>query len=158
MARITALLLVLPLLGCPQESEPQLSPAELAAKNRIECQALATQQSGFDPLTAEEPPRTISSTRRRGGETLGSGAVVRGAAGGAALGALGGAIAGNAGTGAAAGAAVGGLVGGVRRHRETNEMVTTTRPNPDYEAYVANRQSFKSAFEGCLAQRRGAAQ
>jgi hypothetical protein len=159
MARITALFLVLPLLGCPQEAaEPQLSPAEKAAKDRIECQALATQQSGFDPLTAEEPPRTISSTHRRGGETLGSGAVVKGAAGGAALGVVGGAIAGNAGTGAAAGAAIGGLMGGVRRHKETNEMVTTTHANPDYEAYVAKRQSFKSAFEGCLAQRRGAAQ
>jgi hypothetical protein len=117
------MLLLLVLVACQQT----LTPAEKAAKDRAECQAEATQKSGFEPLNAAEPPRTVSSTHRRGGETLGSAAVAKGAAGGAAMGALGGAIAGDAGEGAATGA----LIGGVRRHRETNEMVTTSHANPE---------------------------
>lgn len=140
------------LAACQQ----QLTPEEQAAKDRAECQALASGESGFDPLTADEPPRTLSSTQRRGGKVLGSGDVAKGAAGGAALGALGGAIAGDAGVGAAAGAAVGGLIGGVRRHRETNEMVTTTHANPNYQEYAEARASFKRAFDQCLAEREGA--
>jgi hypothetical protein len=145
----TTLLALLLLVGC----EKPLTPAEKAAKDRAECQALATQQSGFDPLTAEEPPRTISSTQRRGGEVVGSGAIVGGAAKGAVVGVVGGAVMGNPGGGAAAGAAVGGLMGGARRHRETNEMVTKTRTNPDYEQFMAKKSTFKTAFDGCLAQR-----
>jgi hypothetical protein len=154
MRRAIGVFAALALAACQQ----QLSPAEKAAKDRSECQALATQQSGFDPLTAEEPPRTISTTARRGGEVVGSGAVAGGAARGAAVGAIGGAIAGSPGTGAAAGAAVGGLIGGVRRHRETNEMVTTTRRNPEYEQYVQAKNAFRSAFDGCLTARAGADQ
>jgi hypothetical protein len=154
MRQATSLIMLLMLAAC----QPELSPAEKAAKDRSECQALATQQSGFDPLTAEEPPRTISTTRRRGGEVVGSGAMVKGAAGGAALGAIGGAIAGSPGTGAAAGAAIGGLLGGVRRHRETNEMVTTTHTNPEYVEYTEAKDAFKTAFDRCLAQRAGANQ
>jgi hypothetical protein len=152
----TAIILsgLLAMLAC----QPELTPAEKAAKDRAECQALATQQTGFDPLTAEEPPRTISSTQRRGGETLGSGAVVKGAAQGAVLGVVGGAIMGDAGAGAGAGAAIGGLMGGVKRHRETNEMVTRTSTNPAYEQFVQSRQAFKTAFDGCLAARAGGGQ
>ena len=154
--RWTVGVLILPLLqGC--SAEPELTPAQRAAQDRSECQALATNQSGFDPLTAEEPPRTVSTTTRRGGQVVGSGDIARGAAGGAALGAIGGAIAGNAGTGAAAGAAMGGLVGGVRRHRETNEMVTRSHTNPEYTDYVEQRDAFRTAFELCLAQREAAA-
>jgi len=152
MRRALCMLALMLLVACQQ----QLTPAEKAAKDRNECQAIATQKSGFDPLTAAEPARTVSSTHRRGGETLGSGAVAKGAAGGAAMGAVGGAIAGDAGEGAAAGAAIGALLGGVRRHRETNEMVTSSHANPEYQAYVKARTAFKSAFEQCLAARGGA--
>jgi hypothetical protein len=82
--------------------------------------------------------------------------VVKGAAEGAVVGVIGGAIAGEAGTGAAAGAAVGGLIGGVRRHRETREMVTSTRPNPEYGEYVAKKKAYKSALDACLASRASA--
>ena len=154
MRQVISLLILLVLAACQQE----LSPAEKAAKDRSECQALATRQTGFDPLTAEEPVRTISTTQRRGGQVVGSGAVVKGAAGGAALGAVGGAIMGNAGGGAAAGAAIGGLMGGVRRHQETNEMVTTTQTNPEYVEYMEAKDAFKAAFDQCLAGREGADQ
>jgi hypothetical protein len=135
---------------------PPLTPTEKAAKDRSECSVVAIDQSGFDPVTAEEPPRTISSTHQRGGEVIGSGAVVKGAAEGAVVGVIGGAIAGEAGTGAAAGAAVGGLIGGVRRHRETKEMVTSTRTNPEYTEYVEKKKAYKSALDACLASRAAA--
>lgn len=127
--------------------------AEEIAKDRSECQVVATRTSGFDPILAEEPPRTISSTERRGGEVVGSGAVVGGAARGAAVGAIGGAIAGDAGTGAAAGAAIGALFGGARRHRETNEMVTHTQANPEYTAYKEAKDAFRASFDACMVQR-----
>jgi hypothetical protein len=138
--------------GCEQE----LTPAERAAQDRSECQALATQESGFDPLTAQEPPRTISTTARRGGKVVGEGDIVKGAAKGAVLGVVGGAIMGSAGKGAGAGAAVGGLMGGAKRYQETNEMVTTTHTNPDYTAFSEARSAFKKSFESCLAQRQAA--
>jgi len=147
-----ALIAVFAMTGC--EREPELTPAEKAAKDRAECQAIASAQSGFDPLTAAEPPpKTIQTTSRRGGEVVGSGAVVKGAAGGAALGALGGAIMGNAGRGAGAGAAMGGVMGGVKRHQQTNEMVTRSHPNPEYAAYIEAKDGFRTAFEQCLNQR-----
>ena len=155
MRRAIALLVLLNLAGC-QEQTPPLSPAEKAAQDRAECQVLATQQTGFDPLTAEAPPRTISTTHRRGGSVAGG--AVKGAAGGAALGVVGGAIAGNAGKGAAAGAAVGGLLGGAKRYKESNEMVTRTHTNPDYTAFVEQKKAFKQSFETCLATRKEPAQ
>lgn len=125
--RRVGLLFALPmLLAC----EPELTLAQQVKKVASECHDLAEQQSGFDLLIAEEPPRTISNTERRGGDVVGSGAIARGAAGGAALGAIGGAIADDAGTGAGVGAAVGGLLGGIRRHRETNEPVTAGDRRP----------------------------
>lgn len=157
MQRLVVLSGVLALLAA-SACQPELTPAEKAAKDRSECQALATQQSGFDPLTAQEPPRTISTTSRRGGEVIGSGEIVKGAAKGAALGVVGGAIMGNAGKGAGAGAAIGGLMGGYNRHKQTNEMVTRTHTNPEYENYEQSREDFRTAFDQCLAGRAGGAQ
>lgn len=154
IARISAIVLVA-LTGC----EEPLSPAEKAAKDRAECQAIATNRSGYDPLTAPEPPpKTIQTTHQRGGKVVGSGDIVKGAAGGAALGAIGGAIMGNAGGGAGAGAAIGGLMGGVKRHKQTNETVTTSHPNPEYEEFMAGKNEFKTAFEHCLQERAEAPQ
>jgi len=159
MRRTSALVAAVLLAGC--EKPPQLTPAEKAAKDRAECQALATQQSAFDPLTAEEPPRTISSTHRRGGEGAGqvAGGVVEGAAKGAVLGVVGGAILGSPGRGAGAGAAIGGIWGGAQKHHEANETVTTTQANPEYESFMAKKNAFNAAFNACLGQRAaGAAQ
>jgi hypothetical protein len=84
-------------------------------KDKWECRAWATRQTGFDPAarsTASSPPPPREAPR---------GGVVRGAAGGAAIGAVGGAIAGNAGKGAAIGAATGGLVGAMRRNDQIRQ-------------------------------------
>jgi hypothetical protein len=150
MRPIFAVLGILLLAAC----EKPLSPTEQAAKDRSECIVVAIDQSGFDPTTAEAPPRTVSSSHKRGG-TFEEGAVDvgKGVAGGAVAGVVGGAIMGDAGRGAAAGAAVGGLIGGVNHYKKRQETVTTTRPNPEYEAYEANKAAYKSALEQCLAAR-----
>jgi hypothetical protein len=143
-------LMGLALVGC----EKELTPTEQAAKDRGECMVLATERSGFDPITAEEPPRTISSSHKRGGD-LKEGAidVGKGAVGGAVAGVVGGAIMGEAGRGAAAGAAVGGLIGGARHYKKRQEIVTVTQPNPAYQEYAAAKAAYKSALEQCLAAR-----
>jgi hypothetical protein len=84
---------------------------------------------------------------------VGSGAVAKGAVVGGLVGVAGGAIAGNAGAGAAIGAGAGALMGGVRRHRETQKMVTTTRQNPEYAAWVARKDGYRNAFDACMNQR-----
>lgn len=141
------------LAGCEQKPPP-LSPMEKAAKDRSECMVVAQSQSGFDPLIAEAPPRTVSSTQERGG-TFKEGAidVGKGAAGGAVAGVVGGAIMGDAGKGAGAGAAIGALFGGAKHYQKRNEMVTTTRPNPAYQEYEQQKASYKSAFDQCLTAR-----
>ena len=152
IATLAALLLVV-LAGCEQKPPP-LSPMEKAAKDRSECMVVAQTQSGFDPLTAEAPPRTVSSTHERGG-TAGEAVmdVGKGAAGGAVAGVVGGAIMGDAGKGAGAGAAIGALFGGAKHYQKRNEMVTTTRPNPAYQEYEQQKASYKSAFDQCLTAR-----
>jgi hypothetical protein len=142
--------LALAALAC----EPALSPMEKAAKDKGECMVLATEQTGFDPLTAEEPPRTVSSTQQRGGDLKGGAIDVgKGAVGGAVAGVVGGAIMGDAGRGAGAGAAVGGLIGGARYYQKSKEMVTTTHPNPEYQKYAEDKAAYKSALEQCIASR-----
>jgi hypothetical protein len=66
---------------------------------------------------------------------------------------VGGAIMGEAGKGAAAGAAVGGLIGGAKHYKKRQEVVTTTRPNPEYEEYQARKAAYRDALEQCLASR-----
>jgi hypothetical protein len=130
---------------------PELTPLEREAKNRGECHVIAVSQSQFDPTLAEEEPvRTISETHKKGGDVVGSGAVAKGAAKGAVGGVVIGAIAGDAGKGAAIGAGAGALIGGVRRRQETQKMVTTTRPNPAYTAFVEKKNAYRSAFDACM--------
>ncbi len=137
---------------------PEVSPEEKAAQDRAACNERAIQETSFDPVLAEEPPRTLSTTREAGGKVVGSGAIAKGAIGGAAVGAVGGAIAGDVGTGAAIGAAAGGLFGGVKRHAATKKQVTKTYANPDYTAYVQAKESYKASLQRCLAERQGVSQ
>jgi hypothetical protein len=81
---------------------------EQQSKDTAECQAMAVQQSGFDPARA---PAATAPVPRATGERA------RGAARGAAVGATAGAIGEEAGKGAAAGAAAGTVAGGVRKRQ-----------------------------------------
>jgi hypothetical protein len=136
-----------------QAAVPELSPIEKEAKARGECHVLAVSQAQFDPTMADEPPRTISETHQAGGKVVGSGAIAKGAAKGALVGVAGGAVVGEAGKGAAAGAVGGALIGGMRRRQETQKMVTTTRTNPEYTAYVERKTAYRQAFDACLSAR-----
>ncbi len=124
---------------------------EQEAQDRAACQIVATRVTGFDPITTEEPPRTITTTEKM--ESHAGSQVVGGAARGAAVGALGGAIAGDAGTGAAAGAAIGGLMGGARHRRQKNTVVEHTQTNPEYTAYKAAKDEFRTSFNSCMVQK-----
>lgn len=148
--RLTGVVLAFTFLAC----QPELTPTEKAAKDRSECMMLATDETGFDPITAEAPPRTVSESHQRGGDAKEAAVDVgKGAVGGAVAGVIGGAIMDDAGGGAAAGAAIGGLVGGVRHYKKRKEIVTTTRPNPEYEGYLQAKAAFSNALEECLAAR-----
>ena len=50
------------------QPEVELTPTEKAAKDRSECMVVATDQSGFDPIIAEAPVRTVSESHARGGD------------------------------------------------------------------------------------------
>jgi YMGG-like Gly-zipper len=87
--------------------------ADQQTKDSGECQAIAVQQSGFDPAKAQAAaaqPQQAAGRER-----------VKGAARGAAVGAAAGAIGGDAGTGAAAGAAAGTVAGGMRKRHARRE-------------------------------------
>lgn len=129
---------------------------EQQAKDKGECQAWATQQTGFDPLT---PPPQPSASEPPPSAAQEEGQVVRGAARGAALGAVVGAIAGDAGTGAAAGAAGGALMGGMRRRdarieNEQQQDAYRQRQQSAYQqalnAYNQKRATFERAMSTCL--------
>jgi hypothetical protein len=157
MARTLGLLVVL--LALPAAAQELViypskgQSAEQQMKDKGECYAWAQQQTGFDPMTAEAPPKTVTTALPQE-KTFGSGAAVRGAAGGAAVGAVTGAIMGDAGKGAAAGAAGGALIGTIRRHREVRNAPTSeTHANPEYERYAARREQYNKAVKACLSGR-----
>ena len=111
------------------------------------CSNWAVQQSGFDPNRVVAPPPPPPQER-----VVGSGALVRGAAGGAALGAVGGAIGGDAGKGAAIGAGVGALFGGMRRANEINQEQQVYQSQvAQQQAVIANGQAnYDRAFAACM--------
>ena len=63
MRRTTVLLAFLLVPGCA--AEPELTPAQRAAQDRSECQALATSQSGFDP------PKQVDAIENKSDMSLG---------------------------------------------------------------------------------------
>jgi hypothetical protein len=123
--------------------------AEQQDKDKWECRAWATKQSGFDPaarITPSTPPPARQAPK---------GGLVRGAAGGAALGAIGGAIVGNAGKGAAIGAAGGGLLGTVRRNDQIRQQEYADQQWARQNAaqYEQNRSNWVRAVKACLTGR-----
>jgi len=113
------------------------------------CSRWAVEQAGFDPrsgrATSAPPPPPDS-------KVVGSGAMVRGAAGGAALGAIGGAIGGNAGKGAAIGAGVGAVFGGLRRHSEIQEEKEAHQREAAMQRNVIEngQANYDRAFAACM--------
>lgn len=123
--------------------------AEQQDKDKWECRAWATKQTGFDPAarpTASTPPPASQAPK---------GGLVRGAAGGAALGAIGGAIGGNAGKGAAIGAAGGGLLGVMRRNDQVRQEQYAHQQWAQQNAaqYEQSRSQWVRAVKACLTGR-----
>jgi predicted lipid-binding transport protein (Tim44 family) len=123
--------------------------AEQQDKDKWECRAWATKQTGFDPaarITASSPPPARQAPK---------GGLIRGAAGGAGIGAIGGAIAGNAGKGAAIGAATGGLLGTVRRNDQIRqeEYAHQQWAQQNVAQYEQNRSSWVRAVKACITGR-----
>ena len=123
--------------------------AEQQDKDKWECRAWATKQTGFDPaarITASTPPPARQAPK---------GGVLRGAAGGAAIGAVGGAIGGNAGKGAAIGAGAGGLLGAVRRNNQVRdeEYAQQQWAQQNVAQYEQNRSSWVRAVKACITGR-----
>ena len=123
--------------------------AEQQDKDKWECRAWATKQSGFDPANPQipgGPPPAVGAPQ---------GGLFRGAAGGAALGAIGGAIGGNAGKGAAIGGATGALFGGMRRRRwaEQEQFQQSAYMQQQQNALNQGRSNFNQAFGVCMTGR-----
>jgi len=120
--------------------------AEQQDKDKWECRAWASKQTGFDPTsrpTASTPPPARQA--RKGG-------LVRGAAGGAALGAVGGAIGGDAGKGAAIGAAGGGMLGVMRRNNQVRDEQSAHQQwaQQNVAQYEQQRANWVRGVKACL--------
>jgi YmgG-like glycine-zipper protein len=114
--------------------------AEQQSKDSAECQAIAVQQSGFDPAKAQAavgPPPPAAGGQR-----------VKGAARGAAVGAAAGAIGGDAGKGAAAGAAAGTAAGGMKKRQEAREQ--TAQAQQQQASAAQGQAGYDKALAGCM--------
>ena len=151
--RIWVVLLLLSLAGgSAWAAEPFIYPTkgqtpQQTEQDKFECYTWAKQQTGFDPMQAQQaaPPPPSSSPQHQG-------QVVRGAAGGAALGAIGGAIAGDAGKGAAIGAATGGGLGAMRkRSSHRNQQAQYQQQVQQQEGqYQQQRSEYDRAYGACI--------
>jgi hypothetical protein len=113
--------------------------AEQQAKDGGECQAVAVQQSGFDPAKAQA---AATPSQPAGGERA------KGAARGAAVGAAAGAIGGDAGKGAAAGAAAGTVAGGSRKRQAGREQAAQAQQQET--AAAQGQGAFDKALITCM--------
>lgn len=115
---------------------------EQTQRDKGECMAWASQQSGFDPTAPRSSAPPPPSQAPTGAPLLG------GATRGAAVGAVGGAIGGDAGKGAATGA----LIGGVRRREQAREQQYAQQPSAQQQSSQFNQQqgNFNRAYGACL--------
>jgi hypothetical protein len=109
-------------------------------QDKFECYSWAKQQTGFDPMQAQQAPPPPKQ-----GPT---GEVVKGAAVGAVGGVAIGAIAGDAGKGAAIGAAGGALFGGIKKKRKQEAEAQAQQQQS--AAIAAGRSEYNRALGACL--------
>ena len=121
---------------------------EQTEKDKFECYTWAKQQSGFDPMQAQQPTQAPPpQSQGPGGERI------RGAARGALVGAVVGEIANDdAGKGALAGAAGGAMVGGMRKRAQRRQQEQAQEQNAQQEAasYAQKRDTYNRAYSACL--------
>lgn len=127
--------------------EPIIFPAkgqspEQTEKDKTDCYAWATQQTGFDPM---QPPQTAQAPPPQSQGP--SGERVKGAARGAVIGGVVGEVADDdAGEGAAAGAAAGVVAGGMKTRQGRRQQAEQQQQAATDEA----RNTFNRAFGACM--------
>jgi hypothetical protein len=126
------------------QSNPVIYPAkgqspQQQEKDKYECYTWARNQTGFDPMQAQQTPPSSSGPK---------GQVVKGAAVGAAGGAAIGAIGGNAGKGAAIGATSGALIGGIRKRQNKKQQEEAQQQQA--ASVAAGRSEYNRAYSACL--------
>lgn len=127
--------------------EPYVYPAkgqsaEQMSADKAQCQAWATQQTGFDPLKAATAPQPTPGTQS------GKGGLLRGGAKGAAAGAAIGAMAGDAGKGAEIGAVGGGVLSAAKHRRQ--QQAEQKAQAQQAQAQGAKSADFLRAYGACL--------
>jgi len=145
MLALTTVLTLTAIVSTAQAQGLTFSPskgqnAEQQTKDAGECQAVAVQQSGFDPAKAQAA--AAQPQPAAGGER------VRGAAKGAAAGAAVGAIAGDASKGAAAGAAAGTGGGGMKKRQAAREQ--TAQAQQQQTAAAQGQGAYDKALIACM--------
>ncbi len=120
---------------------------EQMEKDKSDCYQWAKQQTGFDPMQAQQqaqaaPPQSQGP----------SGARIKGAARGAAVGTVTGAIAGDTGKGAAAGAAGGAMIGGMRSRDQRRQQAQAQQQQAEQQAaaYDQKRTTYNRAYSACM--------
>ena len=133
--------------------EPVIFPAkgqtpEQMEKDKYDCYTWAKQQTGFDPMQAQQPAQAPAAQ-----PAAPKGERIKGAARGAAVGAVVGQIANDdAGKGAGAGAAAGTMVGGMktRQGRRQQEQAQQQQAQQQTAATDEKRSTYNRAYSACL--------
>ena len=133
--------------------EPVIFPAkgqtpEQMEKDKYDCYTWAKQQSGFDPMQAQQPAQAPpAQTQAPQGQRI------KGAARGAAVGAVVGEIANDdAGKGAGAGAAAGAMVGGMKTRQGRRQQAQTQQQQAQQQTAATDekRNTYNRAYSACL--------
>jgi hypothetical protein len=127
--------------------------AEQIQKDKSECSAWATQQTGFDPSVPGPP--TPSQSQQGSNASAGKGAA-KGAAVGAAVGVIGhdhNPWSHDALEGAAKGAVVGGVIGGLRKRHKKKKKKQGQEQEQQYQQFLDDQTQFQRAYGTCLGGR-----
>ena len=143
---LTSVLMLMAIASTMQAQGLTFSPskgqnAAQQTKDTGECQAIAVQQSGFDPAKAQAAAQPQQS---------GGGQRVEGAAKGAAVGAAAGAIGGDASKGAAAGAKAGTVAGGMKKRQQRRGQKEQAQ---EQTAAAQGQSGYNKAMTSCMQAR-----
>ncbi len=133
--------------------EPVIFPAkgqtpEQMEKDKYDCYTWAKQQTGFDPMQAQQPAQAPAAQ-----PAAPKGERIKGAARGAAVGAVVGQIANDdAGKGAGAGAAAGTMVGGMKTRQSRRQQTQAQQQQAQQQTAATDekRSTYNRAYSACL--------
>lgn len=136
--------------GTAQAQDPIIYPAqgqtqEQLDKDKYDCYNWAKQQTGVDPMQAQQATAQAPQQPQRGG-------AARGALGGAIVGTTIGAITGRPGRGAHIGAVTGGVAGGARQAGANAQQQQAQQQHAQQQAaaYAQSRDGYNRAHGACM--------